>query len=472
MPLARAQQPACDWCRATLQSVEALRQRLPAGWQAALEPEPALGGQMLVVRGGAAEAPLLLLVHGLGSSGFIDWWPVMPALARRWRVLAVDLPGFGYSTTPPGRLSPTRLAQALERLLEREAAGPVAVAGHSMGAAVALRLARRMPDRVSRLLLASAAGILHRTAFSKHLILGRLPSDGWSEPLAEPAARLRDLGHQLIERLFGMQPELTEWLRANDWLWSLVTRDRNTLNAAVALVDEDFGDAVRELRQPTHLVWGDADTVAPLRTGELLERRLANAQLHTLRGVGHVPMADARDEFLRLLEQGLSEAPRRRLPPATDGEPPADLRCVGEVGRRLQGRYRTLHIERCTAVQLVDVEAERIVLRDSIVRMTGGRVRAEDVALDVANSELVATACDLHGRTAIRCDAARLDLAGVDLLAQEFAVRVAGRSRLVASVCRVRDARYEGGWHDDRTLEQQLLDLRAPQPAGPAPGRA
>ena len=462
-PAATPPLPDCELCRARLQTVEAMRQRLPAGWQATLEPEPVLGGELLVVQAGARDAPPLLLVHGLGQNGFGDWLPVMGPLARRWRVMAVDLPGFGYSSPPAARLSPKNLARVLDQLLARQGLPALPVVGHSMGAAVALRLAADFPARVASLVMVSAAGILHRTAFSKHATIGQLPSEGWPEVLKEPAARLRDLGHILVERIMGLPFDPTEVLRANEWLWPLVLRDRSSVNAALALVDEDFSAAVHTLRQAVHLVWGDADNVAPLRTGELLARRLPQAQLHTLRSVGHVPMAQATGDFLAVLDRALATPPQPRPPlPAHEG-PLADLVCIGEVDRRYRGRYRTVRIERCSALQLVDLVAERIEVRDAIVQMTGVTVQGGDLALDVTNSELVATACDFAGRQAIRCDGARLDLAGVHLQAQAFAVQALRRSRLVASVSQVRDAMYNGWWHEDRELEGELLNPASPR---------
>ena len=363
--LAQPQEPDCTHCKARLQSVDGLRQRLPAGWQVQMDAEPVLGGEMLTVRAGPADAPPLLLVHGLGQNGFTDWMPVLPTLARQWRVLAVDLPGFGYSSSPDAKLSPTNYARVLKASLDRHLPGPVTVVGHSMGGAVALRLAALEPARVSRLVLVDVAGILHRTAFTKHSASLQLPAESMPEPLKEPVARLRDLGNVLIERLFGLSVDPTEVLRANDWLWGRVLRDRNNVNAALALVDENFSAAVNTLQQPVRLIWGEADNIAPLRTGELLARRLPRAQLETLRGVGHVPMAQATSEFMVLLDRALRQPPAPRSEPPLLADAPPDLLLRGEVDRRYSGRYREVRIERCSALKLTDVVADRIIVRDS-----------------------------------------------------------------------------------------------------------
>ena len=453
---------SCYHCKERLKTVEALRGTLPAAWSVRLEPEPVLGGEMLIVRAGPAQAPRLLLVHGLGQNGFTDWIPVLPQLARRYRITAVDLPGFGYSSAPVAKLSPTNLARVLAGLVEREAAGPVTVIGHSMGGAVALRLAAQHPGSVAKLVLVDAAGILHRTAFTKHVASVPIAVEGVPESLKEPVARLRDLGNILVERVFGLPGDPTRVLRESEALWGIALRDRASVNAALALVDEDFTTAVHTLAQPVQIIWGEADAIAPLRTGELLARRLPNAQLATLPGVGHVPMLQATNDFLALLTAAIHDAPapRRAVPPAD--APLPDLVCRGQVDQRYSGRYREVLIDGCSAVRLTDLVAERIVVRDSIVQMLGVQVAASDVALDITNSELIATASDFTGRLAIRSDASRLDLAGVRLEASGFALQALRRSRLVASVSEIRDVFYRGGWHEDREIENGLLDPSAP----------
>lgn len=458
---ASAPAPTCSHCKDRLQTVQALRRALPSAWAVQLEDEPVMGGQMLVLRAGPKGAPPLLLVHGLGQNGFTDWIPVLPALARRWRVLAVDLPGFGYSSAPLAKYSPTNYARVLAALLERENTGPVVAVGHSLGGAVVLRLAAEQPQRVSRLVVADCAGILQRTAFSKHGASLPIAVENMPEPLKEPVARLRDLGNLIVERVFGPPRDPTRVLRENEPLWALALHDRATVNAALALVDEDFSAVVHRLAQPVQLIWGEADAVAPLRTGELLARRLPRAALATLPGVGHTPMESAPDDFQRLLLKALQEDPPARVPPPAPPAATEDLLCRGLVDRRYSGRFGEVRIENCTAIRLTDLVADRIVVRDSIVQMTGVQVAAADVALEAVNSELVATACDFSGRVALRSDLGRIDLAGVTLSAQGFAVQALGRSRFVVSVSELRDAFYSGWWHDDRELENELLDLRA-----------
>jgi pimeloyl-ACP methyl ester carboxylesterase len=102
---------------------------------------------------GSPDAPALVLVHGLGSSGrSLDL--VAPRLAARFRVIVPDLPGFGDTggehTTIEG------MARAVLEALDEDRVDAFAAAGHSMGGVVAAALTERAPDRVTRLVLVNA----------------------------------------------------------------------------------------------------------------------------------------------------------------------------------------------------------------------------------------------------------------------------------------------------------------------------
>ena len=461
---AEAPKPQCTYCKEALQTVDALRQKLPAAWKLELERDPVFGGDVLVVQAGPVDAQPVLLVHGLGQNGFTDWLPVMPQLAKRYRIIAVDLPGYGYSSAPLGKYSPKNYARVLQKILARHAKQPAIVVGHSMGGAIALRLASDYPATTSRLVLVDVAGILQRTAFVKHSATEPVPIESLPDVLKEPVTRIKDLGRAAVERVFGLPNDPTSVLRASDLAWELILRNRTNVNAALALVDEDFSAAIYSLRQPTQLIWGEADTIAPLRTGQVLERRLPDAQLNTMAGVGHTPMETAPDHFLALLNAALVSKP---IPPEPREQPPAvtnDLKCSGQVDRQYRGHYREIVIENCTALRLTDLSAQKIVIRDSIVQMLNVQVRGSDVALDATNSEVVVTASDLSGDITVRADNSRLDFAGVQLLARESPVEVKRRSRLIASVSEIQSPGYTGFWHDSVELEDARL---APQRTRP-----
>jgi pimeloyl-ACP methyl ester carboxylesterase len=97
--------------------------------------------------GQAGGAAPLLLVHGWGADSH-EWAWHIPALAATRRVIAPDLRGHGYSSTPPGGYSPQHFAADLTLLLDHLGTGPVVAVGHSMGAQIASILAVEHPERI------------------------------------------------------------------------------------------------------------------------------------------------------------------------------------------------------------------------------------------------------------------------------------------------------------------------------------
>lgn len=125
---------------------------------APLEPHPVPvdGGEIACRTAGAADGRALLLIHGNVASG--RWWhEQLAAPPAGWRLFAPDLPGYGASPpladAPPGGITLTRLADALEALLDAFNVERAVVVGHSLGGAVAQALVARAPERVRGLLL-------------------------------------------------------------------------------------------------------------------------------------------------------------------------------------------------------------------------------------------------------------------------------------------------------------------------------
>lgn len=277
---------------ATAQTPKPARQGLPAHWRGAFLFDAAFDCDVFVAEIGDASKPAVLLVHGLGQNGSKDWLNVVPALERNYRIVLLDLPGFGYSDKPAKKLSPTAYAQLLHRVKERFAPDQaIAVVGHSMGGAVTLRYADLYPEDLAQMVLVDAAGILQRTAFVKHSADGQVDMDldGMPNSLIGYAANLQDLGSALIEKLLTI-PDPTALLSRSDKAWGYSLVKTPNLNAALALAEEDFSRAVHSVKIKTSIIWGEKDPVAPLRTGQVLARALSGDQISVIAGAEHVPM--------------------------------------------------------------------------------------------------------------------------------------------------------------------------------------
>lgn len=119
---------------------------------------PGVGTTFVRDSGGPPGAPTVLLLHGWAVTADLNWFPVYPSLAERYRVVALDHRGHGRGVRPPGGI--VRLPDCADdavAVLDALGIDQAVVAGYSMGGAIAQLVWHRHPERVSGLVLASTA---------------------------------------------------------------------------------------------------------------------------------------------------------------------------------------------------------------------------------------------------------------------------------------------------------------------------
>lgn len=379
----------------------------PAEWlvapnaRAEYAQEPVFGGRVALFRAGPDEAETIVLVHGLGNAAARDWSRVIPALAKRYHVIAPDLPGFGHSDKGNHYYSPENFARVLEAVLPDS--GRFTLVGHSMGATVALAFAAANPERVNRLVLVDAAGILHRSVYTEFLAkvaiqraIGR--DSRWYQPVMRAIeARVENWpleGDLAIERA-GVR---RRWLRGDP-----------TAISAFAMVEHDFGEALRAIRVPTLVVWGAHDQIAPLRTGYALASAIPQARLVVLEGLGHAPQIEAPDRFNPIL---LEELDGRQLAAQPYALRKGAIRekkrekCNGRRGAEFSGDYESLVLENCQDARIVDSRIGRLEVSHSTVKVVNSHIRD---GIDGKSSRLELTGGSVGGRVELR--ATNLDAA-------------------------------------------------------------
>jgi pimeloyl-ACP methyl ester carboxylesterase len=114
-----------------------------------------LGGLTLHHTYGGSGSPVVF-IHGLGSSGYIEWRFNLDRIAREHRVFAPDLPGYGRSDKPrAARYGIPYFARTIDRYLQSRRLRSATVVGTSMGGRIALELALNYPKRVNKLVLST-----------------------------------------------------------------------------------------------------------------------------------------------------------------------------------------------------------------------------------------------------------------------------------------------------------------------------
>lgn len=400
------------------------------------------GTALLIGQAGEQHEQTLLLVHGLGTNGHLDWQETIPLLSQRYHVVTVDLPGFGGSSAANHSYVFPELARLLNQVISQYAVDKAIVLGHSLGAAIALDFAHRYPEQVERLVLIDVAGILQKQVFANHVAQWPLPQHVGVPPLDRI---LGGVGRQIdtIKRTVLNWPDrlfdITRFLRENPQLRALILRDQVMIDAAVGLIEADFSAAIRETRTPTIILWGSDDPITPVRTGRLLASRLTNARLFLVPGARHIPMREAPGEFLRLLNDGLQWPISTSTPlPTTSAVTPAATRpnwhCQNQTGVRYTGAIGTVTLENCHDVRIEDADIQQLVMRQASAELFNVDIHATETAVRISKSKLIGTAINISGQLAIHADDSRLDLAGARLRGHEHVVRVELPSVLYLSV--------------------------------------
>jgi pimeloyl-ACP methyl ester carboxylesterase len=192
----------------------------------------------------------LVCLHGLAASG--HWWRrSVGHLERLGPVTLLDL---------PRALAPEELADWVAESMGRREA-PIDLAGHSLGALVAARVAASHPELVRRLILIAPPGIAPRRSVVEY---------GWP----------------LFRSLMQCQPGFLIRLSAD----ALRAGPRNLVRGSLHIAAADVTSELASIRAPTLLVWGARDRLVPPSTARLWQDAVRHSRLLIIPGAGHVPM--------------------------------------------------------------------------------------------------------------------------------------------------------------------------------------
>ena len=443
------------------QQIQALKFESPikADWLFSTYQESVFNSSILVLEAGDKKAPPLLLVHGLGVLGMQDWFGVIPQLSKHYHVIAIDLPGFAHSESPEGRYSPRNYAVVLAEVVDHYIAEPTTVVGHSMGGAVSLYFAGKYREKLNKLVLVDAAGILHKVAFIKPISNIPKPNTKLPKFLSTKLAQLNDFTTGLIEE-GAIDSYLTELLQRSDGAWKLVMGETPNMNAALSLVEEDFSEIVSNLKIETHIIWGEEDAVAPLRTAKVLNSQLINSDLATLPDVGHVPMKQQPSQFLALLNRALTGEVKKPASAEVSDKQIETFHCEDQHSREFSGHYRHMIIEDCNNVLLKNVVAESIRIKDSLVRLENLSLSGAKLALNIKRSVVELTNVTITAQQGVKLNESRFDGAGVQINASEHAISVVDDSNIIFSLSRIHSPIYQGLAHDAIEVEKGIIDDR------------
>jgi pimeloyl-ACP methyl ester carboxylesterase len=252
--------------------------------------------------------PPLLLLHGLGESLF-TWHEILPALAARHRVIALDLKGFGRSDKPDdGAYSADDQAALVARFIVERNLRDLALVGHSFGGTVALRTALvesiARTRRIRRIAVISAPALPAATARYLDLVLAPLVPDTVAAVVPpEPLARF------LLKEAMGGRVPSEEIVKGYAEPYRDHDATRAFLATARSIVNETDTAAIskryKALALPALVVWCRKDPIVPLRSGRKLAAAIPRARLAIIDGCHHLPQHERPKQLVDTLRKFL-----------------------------------------------------------------------------------------------------------------------------------------------------------------------
>jgi pimeloyl-ACP methyl ester carboxylesterase len=220
----------------------------------------------------------LLLIHGLPFQKGM-WKPQLSALSKKFRVIAIDLPGFGESGAPRGEASMPAYADLIAAFCNSLRLDSLVLAGHSMGGYIALEFAARHPALLRGLVMVSSRAIADTAdvAANRRVMAERLktePADFVAEAMLPKmlASDNRDLElrRQVRELMNPLRPE-------------------GIAHAQLAIATRrDFSAKLREIDTPALVVAGEKDMIAPLEEAGIIAANFRHGRLEVVENAGHM----------------------------------------------------------------------------------------------------------------------------------------------------------------------------------------
>jgi pimeloyl-ACP methyl ester carboxylesterase len=216
----------------------------------------------------SGEGRVIVLVHGWGDD-LNNFNKLQLNLSKSYKVISLDLPGFGNSSSPASGWSLDNFAKFIASFIDKLELDVYAYIGHSNGGAILINGLANKTIQAKKLILIAASGIRSTKQFKKQVLLvgakiGKLPIKLLP---TDYQLKLRDRLYKMIKSDAGVNPEMIETFRK--------------------IVKQDVSHEATRLQLPTLLIYGKYDNVTPLEYGQIYHQLIPGSKLVVIDGAGH-----------------------------------------------------------------------------------------------------------------------------------------------------------------------------------------
>lgn len=232
------------------------------------------------------EGDIVVVLHGWGSNITLHEH-MIGVLERKYRVLAMDMPGFGESEEPKESWCVDDYVDFVLEFLKEYAPERVTFMGHSFGGRVIIKLcSRELPFEITKVVLIDSAGVMPKKTFKQKA----------KQKLYKATKSV--YSSAAVQKMF---PDALENLRKRSGSADYNAASPIMRQTLVRVVNEDLQSLMPNVKAPTLLVWGTLDDATPLSDALIMEKLMPEAGLVKFEGAGHYSFLECREQFGRVL---------------------------------------------------------------------------------------------------------------------------------------------------------------------------
>ena len=254
------------------------------------------GAKIRYLEAGDASKPKVILLHGLGGSAE-NWQFNVAALATNYHVFVPDQIGFGKSDKPLLKYRVATYVDFLDKFMAELKIEKAHLVGNSMGGWISGLMAIKYPNRVEKIVLADAAGII--------------PANVNTDSIYQLNNSTRDEVRANMKRLFATPALQNNEALVDQFLTQRVAAgDGYTINSLIESIrrKEDYlNDRLAEIKKPTLIIWGRQDGIVPVSDAEVFNKGIAGSQLMIFENCGHAPMIERALDFNKAVTEFLAK---------------------------------------------------------------------------------------------------------------------------------------------------------------------